>query len=297
MLARVKRLVRDPNSVGRVLFSKTKQNMNVYHSVAEFLHPRTRVRHRYFNPTDASTLHRDGFALFAPGQFPGADELVRYARQFLSTLDILAWKARSKKPFLMSQELPKGTFEAFTHSSKLVDLISGYFGRLPVVGTARLWYSPNELYETGRSQDFHLDGIDATQIKAFLFVDDIDENTGPFTAVGARDTKRLLQRVKVPENAKVNFKVQDREILPIFESLGIRPVPFVGPAGTLALVDTCRAMHFGSRPTPSGSPKPRVLVATQYLRPYAPCFPLFGRIDEADSAGDERARCLTGDIR
>ena len=47
----------------------------------------------------------------------------------------------------------------------------------PIVGQIQLWYSPNNS-KADEEVSFHLDYADVSQFKVFIFVNDIDENTG-----------------------------------------------------------------------------------------------------------------------
>ena len=143
----------------------------------------------------------------------------------------------------------------FVFSPAVISTIAAYLGEFPVVGAIYLWRSVANDLLTG-SQQFHFDKADFRQAKMFVNITDIAEDGGPFTFIPMPESQRLRKVLRRPYK-----RVSDAAIK---ENKGIESVVrLTGPAGTAALVDTCRCLHCGSR-TRVGE---RVVLMIQYL-PY-----------------------------
>jgi len=179
-----------------------------------------------------------------------------------------------KKPFLRVRELPLSEeankdIVALALQPELLVPVSEYLGGIPVVGMAALWYSPNDSFH-GSSQFFHLDAEDARQIKCFLFLDDVDAQSGPFTLIPASHSREAIDRIPMLRKGGHNKKVEDRDI---FSSVSQKETKaLTGPKGTIALVDTTNCLHFGSRP----GERPRALLMIHYYSGVSSELPLLG---------------------
>jgi hypothetical protein len=142
-------------------------------------------------------------------------------------------------------------------------LIGRYLEGLPILYRINLLESSNEALEDGSSQFFHIDPEDFRQLKIFLLVDDVDEQSGPLhlLAAGASDAVRLACDHRLE-------RLSDEQVMAVAapEDLTV----CAGPAGTLAIGDTSRCFHYGSRP----GRKRRRVVMYQYLTPFACAFPI-----------------------
>jgi hypothetical protein len=101
--------------------------------------------------------------------------------------------------------------------------------------------------------------------KIFIFIEDIDADTGPTTLLPADHSMRVRHAITYRKG-----RVPDD----VIERLGGAQnlVEATGPAGTMAFLDTCRCFHMGSRK----ASKPRYAIMIQYQTPYAASFPLEG---------------------
>ena len=146
----------------------------------------------------------------------------------------------------------------FIVSRPIVDLATAYFGCVPLLSTARLWWSPvNET--AARSQRFHTDEEDNRQLKLFINVIPCSEATGPLTLIRANESDRLRELLR----HRIG-RVDDREIA----AVGMREQPIVvtGPPGSGAWVDTSRCLHYGSR----GNSADRLVLMVQFTNHLAP---------------------------
>jgi hypothetical protein len=163
----------------------------------------------------------------------------------------------------------------FVSQPKLVDLASHYLGELPILSSVELWWSPvNQSAQS--SQLFHFDEEDDRQLKFFLNVVDIGPENGPFTAIDAVSSGAFLSA-----GGKHHGRHTDSFV---FAKAGASsPQPFVGPAGSIAAVDTSRCLHFGSR----GNTADRFVLMFQFVRFSAP----LGHLPEW---GDQIGRVVAG---
>jgi hypothetical protein len=289
MGSRLAAVTRNPNSIG-ALFRKDYGSMEAYFRLASFFHARTASKRvaatQEIGRCELKIPEVEGFLRVDALQDAVSVGALQRAREILAAHDFKALEQAAKKQFLIQIELDPSEeshwpiFD-FALSRPIVDPIATYLGILPILTGAHVWYSPNKIFESGRSQEFHLDGADAKQVKLFLFLDDVDEDSGPLTGIPADASRKIYDRLReAGAMERVNVKIPDPVIFELLKEIGSEPVAFTGKAGDMVLVDTCRCMHFGSRPS-KGKSKPRKVVMLHYTRPYAPDLPLFGRLAKA----------------
>jgi len=142
-----------------------------------------------------------------------------------------------------------------------------YCGMLPVLFNMFVTRAyQNEMLDNS-AHHFHLDPEDTISFKIFVHLTDVDEDCGPFHALPASLTQKVLDGVGYRGVSKVTD--EDVSRLVGWDSV----VRVTGPAGTVAFVDTTRCMHFGGRPRKAGKPIRDMLVA-QYLLPTSGLFPI-----------------------
>jgi hypothetical protein len=204
--------------------------------------------------------HDKGVMLTRPENFPLLDEALAEARR-----DFEGYVPGTNKRLYDSlQGVPR---RDLTHTSainrlashpEVLRVVSKYMGMLPVLHRISLLYSANDEAVEKSSQFFHLDPEDVIMTKIFVYVEDVDRDTGPTTALPA-DRSTLVRRQIDYRNSRVPDEVIDQ--YGGNENL----VECVGPAGTMAFLDTCRCFHMGSRV----AAKPRYVIMIQYQTPYA----------------------------
>jgi len=201
-----------------------------------------------------------GYLLVRPEGFPLLDEVLAEARENFKGYV----PGTNKKANDSLQGVPR---RDRTHTSainrlathpEVLRIISNYMGMVPILYRINLLYSPNDEEVELSSQYFHLDPEDVIMTKIFVFVEDVDEDTGPTTVLPA-DRSTIVRRAIDYRNSRVPDEV-------IYEIGGKENlVQCTGPAGTLAFLDTCRCFHMGSRK----ASKPRSAIMIQYQTPYA----------------------------
>ena len=195
------------------------------------------------------------------------------------------------KLFMTTAKLPRpldSEVMALARHPAVLRLVGAYLGGLPILYRINLLDSANEALQADSSQFFHLDPEDFRQLKIFLLVEDVDAQTGPLHLLSARAS----DAVRVARGHR-HGRVADEAVMAHAGEGDL--VACTGPAGTLAIGDTSRCFHFGSRP---GQRRRRVLML-QYLTAFASVFPL--QADRCDSkyaaAVRQRAEAAGEDVR
>ncbi len=212
-------------------------------------------------------LASDGYVLFDREALPDLQRALEVHRDDLLDL-VRAAEARhmnktANKQMLTTVVRNDGFFDLpeimkFVVSRPIVELATRYFGRVPVLTSVSLWWSPpNDSMQ--QSQLYHCDGEDARQLKYFFNITDVTQEQGPFTLLPGEISDRIRAAKGI-----VARKVRDEEI---DEFDGDRQkLVLTGKSGEGACVDTCRCLHYGSR----GNSKARVLLMLRFNDHLAP---------------------------
>jgi hypothetical protein len=146
-------------------------------------------------------------------------------------------------------------------SSYLLDLANAYLRMWAKLSYVDLWYTVPQAKETERvaSQLWHFDFDDRHLLKAFLYLDDVDEETGPFEYVAGSQPggpyadawpwKPLGQNY--PSEGELEQRVPESAVQ-----------TFVGPKATLVFCNTS-GFHRGGFSTTT----PRILATATYSSP------------------------------
>ena len=206
----------------------------------------------------------DGYAWLPAGTLGALPAAVRFAhkifeeRRFAAKPDARTFRGADLLAATKYEAAPP--FFDLALSDEILQLASDYMGEVPVLMKPRLWWTkpqgPNA--EWGGTQLFHRGRINAPHIRRqakFLFtMNDVDEESGPFTFLPADLSERILPSYRWGEH------VSDEEIY-----RHVRPAAVmrhVGPPGTALMVDTCRCFHYGRR----ASSKDRLMLMVQFMR-------------------------------
>jgi hypothetical protein len=135
-----------------------------------------------------------------------------------------------------------------------------YFGMLPILFNVFVTRAHQTELVPESPHRFHLDPEDTISFKLLVHLTDVDDDCGPFHALPAHLTQKVL--------ASVDYhgvdRLDDKEIADIVGWEHV--VQVTGPAGTVAMADTTRCLHFGGRPRVEGKPVREMLVY-HYLLP------------------------------
>ena len=174
----------------------------------------------------------------------------------------------SKKQFLNSYKInllenDNHIFLKFLFQNNLIDTISSYLGRYFTLNGAYIFYSKNEIFEHGRSQELHLDGDALKQLKIFVHLSDVDLNSGPLNVMPRNVSKILFSNFRKQHLIKTrSTKISDDKVQKnILEKIS----PLIGKRGTINIVDTSNCYHYGSRP----GNRERVVLLFQFVSSFS----------------------------
>jgi len=234
-----------------------------------------------------------GFCLVSPGTIPVVDDVVAEARAIFSQTG-LAEKYRNQKhtqeaadltsvpqlahvPYDYSREqnLQNIPLEQLNYDSPFLQLachpdligpISRYIGILPILYYMHIDYSPNLRWNSGSSQFFHLDNGAVKLVHVFLCVEEVTGDSGPPIVVAAAASEKARAAIMIRQ--KLPLRLNDDEIYDYVDKRDVHHL--VGKAGSLAIFDSGRCYHCGSRP----GTKPRLLFQMTYISPFSRRLPL-----------------------
>lgn len=145
---------------------------------------------------------------------------------------------------------------------RVLAIVEKVLGARPTIGGLRLWWStPSRSSEPEHAEKFHRDVDDLRFLKLFVYLTDVDEDSGPHMFAAGSHRKDALTRIRRYEDAEVAAAVGAQSIM-----------RFTGPAGT-SFIENTYGLHRGLPPRS----KARLVFQPLYtLRPviYGPRKPL-----------------------
>ncbi len=120
-------------------------------------------------------------------------------------------------------------------------------GSLPrISGVMLAWSVKNDLLEA--SQLFHLDQEDNKQVKFFINLSEVGDQSGPLTFLSATDSMRVSSELGTAapgEHVGPSHRVPDSVVDGMLTPNHVNRL--IGPAGTGLALNTGRCLHYGSR--------------------------------------------------
>jgi hypothetical protein len=177
-------------------------------------------------------------------------------------------RRRAGKEFLVRaysfEDVTLGEDEAWLEaciSPPLLDVASAYLRLWPKLSYVDLWYTVPQPGESERvaSQTWHHDFDDRHLLKAFLYLRDVDEGSGPFEYVAGSQPGGRYHAVR-PWKPMGYGRVPEEDVAREVPAEAVRT--FTGPRGTLILCNTS-GLHRGGFATE----RPRVLATATYCSP------------------------------
>jgi Phytanoyl-CoA dioxygenase (PhyH) len=146
-------------------------------------------------------------------------------------------------------------------SRRMLDVANAYLRLWPKLSYVDLWYTaPQEVDEERvASQNWHYDFDDKHLLKAFLYLTDVDAETGPFEYVPGSQPGGRYHDVR-PWTPMGYGRVSDEDVAKSVPRDDI--VTFTAPRGTLIFCNTS-GLHRGGFATA----RPRVLATATYCSP------------------------------
>lgn len=242
----------------------------IYVAVRKAIRPRLALKRqqlaRKLTGTAALEVPRSrGFLVVPPGRFEEIPAVIDAAQEAVRQGIAANRLSRANKPFLagMLDQRQLDLDSPFIRLALRPDIIatvSGYLGVVPILQYVNVLYSGHVDADLAKSQLYHCDSDDTTQLKIFVHCTDVTLENGPLTMMSAESSARLRRHLRY----RYAFRVSDVEAAPFSNG---DEHPLLGPAGTTCFVDTSRCFHFGSRVAPDASP--RIITMLQYLTPNA----------------------------
>jgi hypothetical protein len=139
--------------------------------------------------------------------------------------------------------------------TKLLEIVSSYLGVWPQLYSVSAWLNYPTEDEAKTSQLWHRDPEDMKLIKVFIYLDKVDESTGPFSYIP--DTHPFGSAAGKAALYEKKKRVLDNELAEVYPSSTW--MSCVGPANTMILADTV-GYHRGGKP----SVGQRILISLTY---------------------------------
>ena len=231
-----------------------------------FLNPIKYFRQLFLNVNSENekSLIEDGYKQFI-FESQNLAKVIERSNTIINNISFYKELDKSKKEFLQSYKInflnkENHIYLKILFENKFLNIIRGYLGKHLTLKEINIFYSPNLNFEKGRSQELHMDGDSNKQIKIFLYLNDVDLESGPLTVLSKKISKNIYNILKKRKKIlKKTNRVEDNSIKELnFENF---LKPLCGKTGTINFVDTSNCYHFGSRP----GKKERFLVLYQFL--------------------------------
>jgi len=202
---------------------------------------------------------RTGWVKFDVRSMPGMNQeflkIQKLARKWLEDLESRRSNGFPIKLMLDTDLLEHPDILEFALHDEFLIPAGIYLGQLPRLTELTIWWSPKNETISG-SQKFHYDHRDTKQIKIFINLNDLSEDSGPLCFLPIDECMKFNSNIGYNQrknNDDVVYSVCSNDSL----------VNNIGEAGTGVMVDTGRCLHYGSRQ----NKKDRLIMMISYVRP------------------------------
>lgn len=208
-------------------------------------------------------------------------------------------KFNQKKKHLYSYPLEqdpthKKDFFKLASNKIILDPVISYLSQFPVLNSVKIWYSPsNQKLVDESTQFFHIDHEDFKRIKVYIYLTDIDKDSGPLHIIPKSLTKSIYTDLKRKKKiTRRNQKINDDVVFNLNKDLKL--IDFSGKKGQINFVDTCNCYHFGSRPT-NKKGKERLLLMLDFTTAFQRNLPFWKKKAQLNNKSDlsNKIRLLT----
>lgn len=128
-------------------------------------------------------------------------------------------------------------------SDQVLAAVTDYMGTLPKLHSVQCWWTHGSHKDHKSSQRFHLDRNDLKQVRFLINITDVGPNDGAFSFLPADVTAEVLSYT----GGGYPGPLADEQVFGICDQSKL--VAYEAPKGSMAVVDTARCLHFGSRST------------------------------------------------
>ena len=218
----------------------------------------------YSGDTAFNVDQESGYLAFLPGKLRGFQAMheacLGIIKQRCGPLSSRGKKAYLQPLLYQDDFLVHPEIVLFCLDEKLLAAASAYLGEPPCLRSIQLFWTPQNETESG-SQRWHFDHVGERQLKLFVYLSPVDEQTGPFTFLPAHICDRMLAEIGKTREEANTARFSDSDLDGRIDKGNI--IKLLGPAGAGGMVDTTRCMHYGGR-TRHGE---RRMMIIQYTRP------------------------------
>ncbi len=217
-------------------------------------------------PTYGMIDNQKGILKTSIQQNPEFTSALREAQDYIKMRDDLDLPSKGSLDFIASSK------KDFHRNSPIVNLavspvllvpIIKYLGMLPILFSIDISRANKREILDYSSHLYHLDPEDVTQVKVFIYINDVDENTGPFTALPANISAVVTRHYDYRRE-----RLTDESV---YEIAGDgKELSCTGEKGTAIFCDTTKCLHFGGRTVD----KTRYMLTLMYILPTSTWFPL-----------------------
>ena len=166
------------------------------------------------------------------------------------------YAGKEYKARLLPDELPVDSpFVQLALDPCLIEVASRYLGMQAALLAVELWWDRPTTAPAKETQLWHQDGDDLMNVKAFMYLNDVDADTGPFCFIPRTQPGGLRHAVAVERNAQ--GRSTDEQMARAIPASEWRVC--TGAAGTVIVCDTC-GYHKGLKPTC----RDRLMLMVQY---------------------------------
>jgi hypothetical protein len=131
-------------------------------------------------------------------------------------------------------------FLRFALQEQWLRIAAAYLGQAPKLSSIELLVSkPTDADRWHESQLWHRDYTDSKLLKLFVYLSDVDDESGPFTFIPAGPSATVKREHLLPR------RISDERMTEQVSAADI--VSVRGPSGTAFVVDTAMCYHLGSR--------------------------------------------------
>ena len=222
-----------------------------------------------FRKSDVSIIKRElGFAKINFKKNKNFQKLKKYTkRKFPPKVVIKKSGNKSKDSFLKIHSIDVFKHKEildFLEDKDFQEILSSYLKSTPILTHTSIWYSKNKTTSPQSSQLFHFDREDRYQLKVFIPIYPIFNDSGPLTLLSSKQSSDFI-RTSLLKFSLISLK--DRILdSTVKQRLGaFKPFKLTANEGEIIFADTTNCLHYGSR----NSIKPKYHLTIQFLSIYS----------------------------
>lgn len=147
---------------------------------------------------------------------------------------------------------------------RILDVAAAFLGCKPTLGYLAVWWSYHTEEGAQHAEQFHRDVDDWRFLKLFIYLTDVNENSGPHIYVAQSSISEKLREIR---------RFDDAEVVSVFGQSNV--LQLTGKAGKAFLEDTF-GIHKG-QPVQEGSRLIFQAVYSMFPLPYGPKYPVINQ--------------------